>query len=91
MAAIRPRPLDQVVLEHERRHALRARQRDPPFELGRVHAGLEQAEGGRDLPLVVAAEHGPDRLHGDGRHVRELRRREHGERRALEQAAQSSR
>ena len=52
-ARVRPRPLDQLVLEHRRRHARAGARSRRALELRGVDARLEEAERGRDLALVA--------------------------------------
>ena len=88
VAALGLRALDQLVLEHQRRHPGGPVERDAPAELARCRRPTRSAERRGDLALVVRAAAagratGPPAavdMHG-------LRGLEHRERRTLEQAA----
>ena len=86
--AVRLRALDQLVLEHDRRHARGSLERDPPVELRGVHAGVEGTERRCDLALAVGADQRAHRLDRGGSDMDRLLRLDHREGRALEQPAQ---
>ena len=53
--AVALRPLQHLVLEHDRRHPRRPFKHDPSFELSSVDARLEEHDGSCDLALASAA------------------------------------
>ena len=69
--AVGPRALDQLVLEHDRRHPRGPLERDPLGRARRCRRSRRTAERRRDLPLVLRAEPAADGLHRRRRLVRQ--------------------
>jgi len=61
VAALRPGPADEVVLEHERGDAGGSQDVDPMGQSGHIYMGFENAEGSGNLPLVLG---GDSRVNG---------------------------
>jgi hypothetical protein len=80
--------LDQLVLEHRRRHVPGPLDRDVALELRGVHMRLEQAERARDAALVVGGQERPDGADRVGHRVGLAGRLEHREGRLGHETAQ---
>ena len=78
--------LDELVLEHDRRHSPRPLDREALLELSRVHRRLEDAECGCYKTLVLGPDVRAHRVHRRRGDVCRLRDLEHGERRFLQKA-----
>ncbi len=60
-----PRPFDQFVLEHHRRHHLGAPDLDATLQRLQIDVGLDLSEGDVDLALVTGGDRAFDRIRGD--------------------------